>query len=130
MFCWLRARKILAPCCVSHAFPACLLLGFCAIKAPEVELERLDEWPAEDLNNILHAHDQLQPLFPDVLPCGWKQALERTLAKPFQLSETVWRAKTKMVSFESLPRVVCANYDIRFAESNRAHQDVLLFLHG
>ena len=51
MFCWLRARKILAPCCVSHAFPACLLLGFCAIKAPEVELERLDEWPAEDLNN-------------------------------------------------------------------------------
>ena len=59
------------------------LPGFCAIKAPEIELERLDAWPAEDLNNILHAHDQLQPLFPDALPLGWKQALERALAKPF-----------------------------------------------
>ena len=104
------------------------MLGFCAVKAPEVELERLDEWPAEDLNSILHAHEQLQPLFPDALPLGWKQALERTLARQSSPSETVWRAK--VVRFESLPRVVCANHDMRFAESSREHQDVLPFLHG
>jgi hypothetical protein len=54
------------------------LPGFSAFSAPKLELEHLDAWPAEDFNNILHAHDQLQLLFPDALPSGWKQALDRS----------------------------------------------------
>ncbi|CAK9102307.1 Uncharacterized protein SCF082_LOCUS47818 [Durusdinium trenchii] len=51
--------------------------GFRASVASEPSLHDLDSFPAEDVNNILHAHDQLRPLLTGILPAGWNQAVER-----------------------------------------------------
>ena len=59
---------------------SCLILsGTCAVTAPAVELDGLESWPGEDVNNILDAHGQLEPFLRGGLPVGWKEAMERAL---------------------------------------------------
>lgn len=50
--------------------------GFNVGEALVPTLGDLDSWPATDLNNVLHAHDELQPLLTDTLCPKWKQALK------------------------------------------------------
>ena len=58
-------------------------------------MDDLHSWPAADLNNILHAHDQLQPYLERNLCEKWNGAVKRILVLTVK---RVWRSPLSYLS--------------------------------